>query len=199
MPLKSVQVETKELAKAFKQIEKRLPVVTARAMNETATFAKTHSQRETAKELKVPLKLIRKRLDVSGTVKADRSEIHKATKSRQTVTIRVYMRGIPVGQIAGKPTKNQRKRQGVKAKGGRLYRKSFYAGSALPHGFVFKRRGRGAEHSRKIRAKLMMPKIGVRRRLSKKFNNYIAGAAGIMEYKKRWNRLANRELSKISG
>lgn len=202
MPIKSVQVETKELEKAFKEIEKRLPTVTARAMNELAAFAKARSERETAKELKVPQKLVKKRLTVTGIAKAHRSEIHKATKNKQFTYIIVYMRGIPVGQIAGKPAKTaklQRGRGGVKAKGGRFYRGSFYAPGASPHGFVFKRRGRGNEPSRKIRAKLMMPKIGVRRRLAKKYNNYIAGNDGINEFKKRWNRLANRELSKISG
>ena len=188
MPIKSVKVDTKELEKAFKQIEKRLSTVTARAINEIATFARTNSERKVAQDLKVPLKLVKKRLDVKGNVKADRSEIRKANKNRLTASIDVYMRGIPVGQIAGKPTKNQRKRPGVKAKGDRLYKGAFYSAGAAPHGFVFKRRKTG---------RLMMPKIGVREKLEKQFEKYILGSQGTNEFKRRWNRLAQYELSKI--
>ena len=189
MPIKSVKVDTRELEKAFKEIEKRLPAVTAKALNESARFAKTHAERETASELRVPLKLVRKRLSVTGDVKADRSVLRRAYRNRLTATLDVYMRGIPVGQIANKPTKRQRQRPGAKAKGGRFYQGAFYANGAPPHGFVFKRR-RGSK-------KLMMPKVGVRKRLSKKFDRYIFGTPGVSEFRKRWERLANYELSKI--
>lgn len=190
MPIKSVMVDTKELEKAFKQIEKKLPSVTAKAINESATFAKTQAQRETAQELNVPLKLIRKRLNVNGDVKSDRSILKRAYRNRLTATLDVYMRGIPVGQIANKPTKRQRMRPGAKAKGGRFYQGAFYAPGAPPHGFVFKRRNSSK--------KLMVPKVGVRKRLQKKFGKYIFATAGVNEFKRRWNRLANYELSKIS-
>ena len=187
MPIKSVQVDTRELEKAFKQISKKLPAVTARAINETAAFARKNAERETAQELRVPLKLIRKRLTVNGDIKADRSQIRRAYRNRLTATLDVYMRGIPVGQIAGKPTKNQRKRPGVKAKGNRLYKGGFYMPGAAPHGFVFKRRRSG---------QLMMPKVGVREKLEKQFEKYILGSQGTNEFKRRWNRLAQYELSK---
>ena len=190
MPIKSVNIDTKEIAKAFKQIESRLSSVTARAINETTTFARTHAERETARELRVPLKLVRKRLNVSGDVKDDRSKIKRAYRNRLAASLDVYMRGIPVGQIANKPTKRQRQRPGAKAKGSRFYQGAFYTGTAAPHGFVLKRR-KGSK-------KLMMPKVGVRRRLSKKFEHYIIGTAGTNEFKKRLNRLANYEFSKIS-
>ncbi len=104
MPIKSVVVDTRELEKAFKKISRRLPAVTAKAINETATFAKTNAQRETAKELKVPLKLVRKRLDVKGNVKGDRSKIKRAYRNRLVATLGGYMPGTPIGQIDTKPT-----------------------------------------------------------------------------------------------
>lgn len=188
MPIKSVKVDTRELERAFKQIEKKLPSVTAKAINETAVYARKNAEKQTAQDLKVPLKLIRKRLNVNGEVKGDRSTLIRAYRNRLAATLDVYMRGIPVGQIANKPTKRQRTRPGVKAKGGRFYQGAFYAPGAAPHGFIFKRRSN---------KRLMMPKVGVRKRLSKHFEYYILGTAGTNEFKKRWNRLANYELSKI--
>ena len=186
----SVKLDTRELERAFQQINKRLPAVTARAINETATWVKTNGQKDTANELDVPLKLVRKRLKVSGEVKEDRTKIRRANRSRLSADIVVYVRGIPVGQIAAKPTKRQNRRPGVKARGGRLYRGAFYAPGASPHGYVFKRRQSG---------RLMMPKVGVRNVLNRYFELYVSGPAGISEFRRRWNRLAIFELSKIQG
>lgn len=189
MPI-SVKVDTRELERAFKKINKRMPTVTARAINESATWARTKALKGASQLLRIQLKLIRKRLTIAGRVKEDRTKIRKANKNRLTAELDVYVRGIPVGQIAAKPTKRQNKRPGVKAKGGRLYRGAFYAPGAAPHGYVFKRRQSG---------QLMMPKVGVRRVLDKQFKYYIVGFIGTAEFRKRWERLALFELSKIQG
>jgi len=185
----TVKVDTSQLDAAFKEIKKRLPTVTARAINETTAWAKKNAEKDAARELDVTLKLIRKRLKVTGEVKEDRARVRKANRSHLTSSLEVYVRGIPVGQIAAKPTKRQNRRPGVKAKGGRLYRGAFYAPGAVPHGFVFKRRRSG---------RLMMPKVGVRKVLERFFELYTAGPAGVAEFRRRWNRLASFELSKIS-
>lgn len=185
----SVKVDTRELENAFKEIHRKLPTVTARAINETATWAKKNSEKETATALRLPLKLVRKRLNVKGDVKEDRTTLRRASRMQQSAVLTVYVRGIPVGQIAGKPVKRQNKRPGVKAKGGRLYRGAFYAPGAAPHGYVFKRRKSG---------QLMMPKIGVRQFLDEKFSAYAIGPKGQAEFRKRWNRLAVFEFEKIN-
>lgn len=188
MPL-SVKVDTRELERAFKKINKRIPSVTARAINESATWARSRSEKETAAALSLPLKQIRKRFKITGEVKEDRTRLRKANRTRLTATLDIYVRGIPVGQIAAKPTKRQNRRPGVKAKGGRLYRGAFYAPGASPHGYVFKRRKSG---------QLMMPKIGVRRIIDNRFKKYLISFIGTAEFRKRWQRLALFELSKIS-
>jgi hypothetical protein len=188
MPI-SVKVDTRDLEKAFSKIHRQMPRVTARAINETARFAKSNSEKEVAKELRLPLKIVRKRLDVKGEVKEDRTKLSRAHRGRLAATLSVYVRGIPVGQIASKPTKRQNRRPGVKAKAGRLYRGAFYAPGAAPHGFVFKRRPSG---------QLMMPKVGVRQLLAGRFYKYTIGRPGLTEFRKRWQRLAQFELSKIS-
>jgi len=185
----TVNVDTRQLEDAFKEIKKRLPTVTARAINEFSTWSKKNAEKDTARELELPLKLVRKRLKVTGEVKEDRTRVRKANRTHLTSTLEVYVRGIPVGQIAAKPTKRQNRRPGVKAKGARLYRGAFYAPGAVPHGFVFKRRRSG---------RLMMPKVGVRKVLERFFELYTMGPAGIAEFRRRWNRLASFELSKIS-
>ena len=187
MPV-SVKVDTKDLEKAFSKVKKNLPRATARAINETANWSKSNAEKDTAAQLRIPQKLVKKRLDVKGGVKSDRTTVRKANKNRLSSTLDVYVRGIPVGQVANKPTKRQNRRPGVKAKGGRLYQGAFYAPGAAPHGFVFKRRRSG---------QLMMPKIGVRQTIDKRFMHYIVGNVGIAEYRRRWERLAKFELSKI--
>lgn len=186
----TVKVDTRELERAFKQVKKRIPTITARAINETARWAKKGAEKDAAIELRIPLKLVRKRLKVTGEVKEDRTSVRRANRSRLTATLDIYVRGIPVGQIAAKPTKRQNKRPGVKAKGRRLYPAAFYAPGAAPHGFVFKRRQSG---------RLMMPKLGVRKLLSRRFYHYIVGPVGVAELRRRWNRLAVFELTKIQG
>jgi len=184
----SVRVDTSELEKAFKQINRKMPAVTAKAINETARFAKSNSEKEVAKALRLkPLKLVTKRFTIEGEVKEDRTKLTEANRSRLRSTLSVYVRGIPVGQIAGKATKSQRKRPGVKAKAGRFYKGAFY--NPRDNRMVFKRRKSG---------QLMMPKVGVRKLLTDKFGTYVSGRPGLVEFRKRWERLARFELSKIS-
>lgn len=185
----NVRVDTDGMRELYKGIEKAVPRITYRALNETAKAAKSRAEKATATKIKLPLKLIRKRLDKSGNVKADRSTIKKARANDLITVITVYMRGVPVYQIAGKPTKNQRKRPGVKAKGGRLYEGAFYAPNNGGKPLVLKRRARG---------KLMLPKIGVREMLSSEYEKEINSAKAIADYTNRWNRLAQYEFAKIN-
>ena len=187
MPIKSVQVDTKELEKAFKLIAKKLPSATAATLNKTANNAKKNAIRNVAGAVNVPEKLLRTKFTAKGIKRGERHRLHRAKPSRLIASMFVYMRGIPVGRVAGKPPK--RRSRGVKARGGRLYKGAFYSGNAQPHGFVFKRR-----NSTKS---LMMPKIGVRDRLEKQYNYYLLGAEGIRFFKREWNKAAQKKLDKL--
>ena len=187
MPIKSVQVDTKQLEKAFKQIERKLPSATAATLNKSANRAKKAAIKNVSGALSIPQKFITNRYTVKGVKKAPRSTLKRASPRKLRADLDVYMRGIPVGQIAGKPTKRQH--AGVKAKGGRFYKGAFYSPGAAPHGFVFKRRGSSK--------KLMMPKIGVRKRLMKQYEHFLLGAEGIRFFKREWNKAAQKKLDKI--
>lgn len=192
----NVQIDTKELERTLNKASRDVvPRVTMRALNETATAHRATGTKEIAKDLRIPIKNLRKRFDKAGQVKGERAEIQKATRSRLVANLSVYMRGIPVIQLVtaaqkvraiGKPPKG-----GIRAAGGRQYKRGFIAEGTGQSVQVFVRRG-------KERYPLAVPKIGVRKRLTQEFDELIL-RGGRAEFRRRWQRLAAYELSRLKG
>jgi len=164
----------------------------ARAINDTARSAQSRSIKEVAKDINLPRKFVAKRFNIRGEVKAERSRITKANVGRLTADLTVYMRGIPVFQVANKaPPVGKQRKGGVKAKGGRFYKGAFYA----PHWGttkVFKR-------TSPKRYPVMLPKIGVRKRLDTKYKKYTIGPSGISTFRKNYERHISLVLRRLNG
>lgn len=185
----SVKEDTRELERLFRRLERTvIPRVTSRALNEFAAYARTHGSRAVAQDLRLPLQLIRKRLDKNGNVKGDRILLTRATRNRLVATLTVYVRGIPVTQIAGAQT-----RRGVRAKGGRLYVGAFHTRlRETGQRVVLKRFPQAGRYP------TFLPRIGVKKDLEAQFERIITSPEGIAEYRRRWERLATLELERES-
>jgi hypothetical protein len=177
MPFLSVKTEMNQAAREFAQLRRILPTLTRNAINRVATLAEREAMAQVAKDIRLPQRFIRNRYDVSGHAKGRRAHIKRATTARLDASIEVYVRGLPVFQVAGKDIR--RKGGGVKAQGGRFYPGAFrpprYKGGRL----VFKR-------MTARRTPLMMPKIGVRERLTKAFDQRISGSDGLAIFRREY-------------
>jgi hypothetical protein len=186
----TINIQTKlddtQVRKMFKALgAKPMNRVNVRAQNEVMTKARTKSIRAVSKSEKLPQKFIRYRFDGQGNKKADRAKLKKGNVRNLTSVLTVYMRGLPVGAVAGAQTK-----QGVKAKGGRLYKGAFKATTAAGQGVVLKRRS-------KKRTPTMMPKIGLRGQLQKQFERNILSRQAQREYQRIYSRLGQLELNRL--
>lgn len=177
-----VKVEMNQSARLFPQIARRLPSITRDAINKTATIAERESVQVVSKDLRIPIRFIRNRYDRSGAAKAKRVEIRRATTSRLAADLSVYVRGIPVTQIAG--AQIRRPGGGVKATGGRFYQAAFRA-----KGNVFKRRS-------DARLPLMVPKIGVRDKLRREFDARVTGLQGIATFRREYQSRIRAQLAR---
>jgi len=186
-----VRLDIREVEKMLSKLEgNQGKTAIARAINDTTKKAKSQSVKDAAKKLRLPQKIVGKRFNIRGQVKADRAVLRKAYPNRLTSDLIVYMRGIPVFQIANKapPTGKQRK-GGVKAKGGRFYKGAFYApfgGSTK----VFKR-------MTKNRYPVMVPKVGVRKLLDSLFVKYTSGYVARSHFRKNYERHIRLLLERI--
>jgi len=176
----NVESELKKVSKTA------IPKSSARALNETAVNARSVTIKKVSADLKVPQKNIRKRFRADGTVRGDRIILRRAKRTNLTVSLDVGLRGILITEIAGAQTK-----RGVKAKGGRLYAGAFKQTVRGRSGFVLKRRG-------KSRRPMFAPRLGVRERLVKSFNQQITSGPAIERYKRAYERLLRLELDKIN-
>lgn len=169
--------------------EKAQPVAEARALNLVARKAKTMAIRTVAKRLNMPQKLVRYRLNMAGAKKGDRIKKIRAAYASQNVRqhiFTVYMRGIPVHQIAGK--RPARQRGFVKAKGGRKYEGAFY-GQSKNGVMVFKPRSNPGSFKGTSRGgRLMVPKVGVRQALRGQLDERTRGRTGKAIFKKEFSR-----------
>ena len=189
-----VRRDVREVEKMLDKLQKSVgPRVLVKAINETARNAQTKAIKNAASQLKLPLKLVKGRFKLDGTKKGERTRIERATRSNKTATLFVYMRGIPVTQVALKGPKKPKKGGGVrtgKGAGGRFYKGAFW-NTARGNRLVFKRRsGR--------RYPLMVPKIGVRNKLEKTFDNWTNGILGRHYFRKRYLQLINYEIEKLN-
>ena len=164
-----------------------------RAINKLATWTRGQAVKQVASDISLPRKFVAKRFTRNGSAKADRVILKKARKQRDPEAIlRSWMRGLPVYQIATSTTK-----QGVKARGGRFYPGAFVPfsqrgqGRKVPRGaIVFKRRGPGS------RAKLMLPKLGLRERLDEKIRELPVGVQGQRIMRTEFNRQMNLAIQR---
>ena len=187
----NVKADIRQVEKMLGRLKKGGPRIVARALNETAKTAQSLAIKDTAKEIRLPRKFVAWRFTQDGKRKGDRSTIRKAYPTRLTVVLNVHMRGIPVFQIANKaPPIGKQRKGGVKAKGGRFYKGAFYA--PVAGGMrVFKRKTR-ARHP------LMLPKVGVRQRLDRKFRNNTQGRQGRARFRSSYERLIEVEIRRAS-
>lgn len=170
----NVKMEMNRAAREFPQLIRQLPSLTRNAINKTATLAERESIVEEAKKMRLPSNILRNRYKLDGTLKEPRTVIRRATVNNLNTSLTVEMRGIPVFQIAGLQTRGPG--GGVKGKGGRFYAGAFRVESGKHKGIVFARRT-------KERNPLMVPKIGVRERLTKQFDLRVTGRIGIPRFR----------------
>lgn len=177
-----VRVTMNDAARRFPELANRHRQIARDAINRTATQAERAATEKVAKDLKLPLRFIRNRLDLAGQIKGRRTSIRRATVNNLNTELSVYVRGLPVGQVAG--VQLRRKGGGVKGKGGRFYQGAFKSGQK-----VFKRIGRE-------RTPLMVPKIGLRERLTKEFNRHITGPEGAATFRRFYDDGIRRNLAR---
>lgn len=180
--------DVKLLARDLQKIKAAIPRITSRAINELATYARKETIDETAKELRLPRKVIAKTTRRGSEV--DRFRLSKATTGRAIATLKVISAGIQVTDIAGawigrKPGQ----KGGVKAKGARFYRGAFKAPAPGGKVRVFKRQGPD-------RKPVFLPRIGTRDAMLRTFDRKINGGQGRAVFKQRFDRLATLELAK---
>ena len=183
-----VTADTKAMSRDLRRIHQAIPRITARAINELATWARKETINETATKLRLPKKTVAKTTRRGSTV--DRFKLRKATPSIPVATLTVISAGIQVTDVAGawigrKPGQ----KGGVKAKGGRFYRGAFKAPAKGGTVRVFKRQGPD-------RKPLMLPRIGTKQAMEGAFAAKVAGAAGTSLFRQRFQRLAAYELQK---
>lgn len=184
----NIRVEYNAAAKQFPQIAKRLPSLTRNSINRLATWAERESMTAVAKATKLPQRFIRNRLTRAGSVKERRATIRRATPSNLNASLQVYMRGLPVYQVA--LSEQRRPGGGVKAKGGRFYKGAFKPATGRYAGMVFKRMGA-------TRTPLMMPKIGLRQALTSAFNSRVQGNEGRAYFRRDYAEQCRRSLAKF--
>lgn len=183
----NVKAQMNQAAREFSRIAKRLPSLTRDAINKTATLAERSAISTVAQEINLPERYVRNRFDLSGRVKDRRTKIRRASVNHLAATLDVYTRGLPVSQIAGQQLR--RPGGGVKAKGGRFYKGAFRPQGTRYARLVFKRRG-------EARTPLMVPKIGLRQRLTKQFDENVSGAAGQRAFEREYHARIRRALAR---
>lgn len=180
--------DVKQLSRDLGRIKAAVPRITARAINELATYARKETIDQTSKDLRLPRKVIAKTTRRGAEV--DRFRLSRATVGRAIATLRVISAGIQVTDVAGAWTgRKPGQKGGVKAKGGRFYKGAFKAPAPGGKVRVFKRRG--AE-----RKPLFLPRIGTRDAMLRTFDAKISGGKGAQVFKQRFERLATLELAK---
>ena len=168
---------------------KVVPGAVVKALNKTATSQRNVGLKEVAKKLRLPQKNVTARFDKNGKKKADRATIQKASRSRMYSAIEIYNRGIPLIQIITRanlvkaainvPSKAAIKagKIGIKAKGGRFYKRVFIAETSGGNVQILTRKG-------KSRSPVGVPKIGVRNHIIREYNKALR-RSGVKVFGKR--------------
>lgn len=184
----NVTGDVRTLSRDLKAIKGAIPRITSRAINELAVYARKETIDTTAKELRLPRKVIAK--TQRRGVEVDRFRIAKATAANPVATMRVLSAGIQVTAVAGAWVGRQAgQKGGVKAKGGRFYRGAFKARAPGGRTVVFKRQG-------PERKPLFLPRIGTRDAMLRTFDAKVNSGQGATVFRQRFERLANLELAR---
>lgn len=200
MPINlNVKAQYNAAAKQFPQIAKRLPSLTAQAINATTSEARKAAIRAAAADLKLRESLLQRRFTRGGVGKAARTWIAtRASPRRLFGTIAVYRRGIPYFQIMGAQTK-----AGIKLKTGKLWQSEhgvFKVPQGRYAGMAFRRArprpttraGRRSEG----RGALVVDRLSVRPALDKRFEQYVTRDGGRRIFLRNYLRLIRRALAK---
>ena len=188
-----VRTDIKEASKYLNKIQKQaIPRVTARALNKTVTSHRNLGLKQVAKELRLPQRNVTSRFDKNGKKKAERATVKKANKNNLEAEISVYARGIPVVQVISKAQKARAaikpRKGGIKAAGGRTYKRVFVAEAKGGNVQVFTRLG-------KSQYEVGVPKIGVREAIKMAYNKAM-GKTGLKVFRKEFDRLMRVEAGK---
>lgn len=179
-----VKAELNDAAKCFPTLWKQIPRYAASSLNETAAFVRKNAVNNIALRLKLPRRVVSKRIALDGSAKGDRIKLRRATPGNLTAVLDTHARGIPVTNVQGAQTRPRGGGGGVKGKGGRFYQGAFKARRQ-----VFERTSAAKD------AKLMVPKIGVREQIDKEMQAQFAGP-GKSEFKRRLERRLQFELTR---
>lgn len=202
MPIKlNVKAQYNAAARQFPQLAKKLPSLTAQALNATASEARKHAIRAAASDVKLPQRLLQRRFTRGGSGKQARTWIaSRASPHRLFATIAVYQRGIPYFQIMGAQTK-----AGIKLKTGKLWQgehgvfkvpKGHYAGMAF-------RRTRPRPTTRAARkagegkGALVVDRLNVREALTKRFDEHVSGTRGRSIFTRQYIERIRRALARM--
>ncbi len=184
----NVKADVAAARRELAAIRAKIPSITARALNETAVWARKTTIDKTASDLRLPRKNIAKTTRRGEEV--DRFRLVRANRARLESRLRVISAGIQVTDVAQawigrKPGAGG----GVKARGGRFYRGAFKAPGPGGKVRVWKRRG-------KQRLPIFLPRIGTRKAMETAFDQLAGSEAARRVFLQRFDRLARFELRK---
>ena len=118
----SVKGDVKDVMRSLRRIDRRIvPKITARALNKAGETVRQETAKQVGKDLRIAPKRMKRRFDRNGKPKGDRIRLFKANRTRLAADLTVYLRPIPVIQLA----RVKQTKKGVRAEGGRFYRGAF--------------------------------------------------------------------------
>lgn len=189
----TVSFDAREIRSKNKDIQKAARFAAKEALNTTASDSRKRTIKLVQRKINVKKgkkDFVKNRYKRDGRRRGDRATIKKARANYLEAAIEVYMRGVPAYQLSNKATKaaKQRARKvgGIKLKDGRFYEGAFYH-----KGLILKRRG----DARK--AKLMLPKIGLREALDEAYRRVLLSRRAQREFIKRYNSALRFKLSQV--
>lgn len=180
----NVKTQYNAAAKQFSQLGRRLPSLTAQALNKTSTEARRRALAAASRELKLPQSVINKQWKRGGGAERRVAVTGRATPWRLQARVSAHLTPLPFFAIAGAQT-----RAGVRGKGGRLERGAFKVPKGSKTGLVFRRTG-------KPRLPVEMPKIALRGVLQKHMDSFISGPEGLATFRKFYRERINAALAR---
>jgi len=163
----TVKGDVKKLTRHLTKVQRKIiPAVTTQSVNEVTRVGRMEAIKDTARQMKLPTKFIRKQFYKQGNTTTDRIIYKRMTRGRKTALLRVWHSGVPVYAIAGAQTK-----KGVKAKGGRLFKGAF-----KQHGLVHRR-------TSDKRYPIEITHVPIQRRLNREVAKRVSGNAGHVRFR----------------
>jgi hypothetical protein len=182
-----VKAEYNQAAREFPQISRRLPALTAQALNATATEARKDAVRAAAVMLSLSPTILDRRFTRGGKGKGKRTTVTKRASAWDLeANIQVYRRGIPFFQL---PVRRWQ-REGIN----RGYGPPFKVRSGQYAGVFFVRKAPRSQGSGK--GQLEVPRISVRKALDDSFRDYIEGPQGRATFRRKYAERINLALAR---